>query len=66
MPNHLIGSPQGGMTVYYIPGYPPYQKVTAFKKVRFSYVDTHVFIGFFVLGVQNGHWRCYEPQQVTF
>jgi len=32
IPNHLIGTPQGGMTVYYIPGYPPYQKVTAFPK----------------------------------
>jgi len=32
IPNHIIGTPNGGMTVYYIPGYPPYQKVSAFTK----------------------------------
>ncbi|TFK27243.1 hypothetical protein FA15DRAFT_666535 [Coprinopsis marcescibilis] len=33
MPNDLVGSPTGGMTVYYLPGYPPFnQKITAFPK----------------------------------
>ncbi|KAF9522964.1 hypothetical protein CPB83DRAFT_822189 [Crepidotus variabilis] len=32
IPNHYVGGTRGGMTVYYIPGYPPYQKVTAFPK----------------------------------
>ncbi|KAJ2912328.1 hypothetical protein MD484_g8082, partial [Candolleomyces efflorescens] len=31
-PNHVVGSPNGGMTVYYIPGFPPFQKVKAFDK----------------------------------
>jgi len=34
IPNHYIGTPKGGMTVYYIPGYTPNQKVTAFPKAR--------------------------------
>ncbi|KAJ2914852.1 hypothetical protein MD484_g5563, partial [Candolleomyces efflorescens] len=31
-PNDQVGSTNGGMTVYYIAGYPPFQKVTAFPK----------------------------------
>ncbi|TEB21927.1 hypothetical protein FA13DRAFT_1766544 [Coprinellus micaceus] len=31
-PNHLVGDTKGGHTVYYIAGYPPFQKVTAFAK----------------------------------
>ncbi|KAF6764491.1 hypothetical protein DFP72DRAFT_800096 [Ephemerocybe angulata] len=31
-PNHLVGDPEGGFTVYYIAGYPPFQPVTAFPK----------------------------------
>ncbi|KAF9523132.1 hypothetical protein CPB83DRAFT_821895 [Crepidotus variabilis] len=30
--NHMVGGTRGGMTVYYIAGYPPFQKVTAFPK----------------------------------
>ena len=34
MPNHLVGTPNGGMTVYYIPGIPPFdQEITAFAPV---------------------------------
>ncbi|KAH6904348.1 hypothetical protein BKA70DRAFT_1373448 [Coprinopsis sp. MPI-PUGE-AT-0042] len=33
MPNHLVGGTNGGMTVYYLPGTPPFdQKITAFPK----------------------------------
>ncbi|KAJ3536620.1 hypothetical protein NMY22_g5956 [Coprinellus aureogranulatus] len=31
-PNHVVGNTNGGHTVYYIAGYPPFQKVTAFAK----------------------------------
>ena len=31
--NDQVGGTNGGMTVYYIAGYPPFQKVTAFPKV---------------------------------
>lgn len=31
-PNDQVGNTNGGMTVYYIAGYPPFQKVTAFPK----------------------------------
>lgn len=30
--NHEVGNTDGGFTVYYIAGYPPFQKVTAFPK----------------------------------
>lgn len=34
MPNHLVGGTNGGMTVYYLPGSPPFdQEITAFPKV---------------------------------
>ncbi|EAU87499.2 hypothetical protein CC1G_11718 [Coprinopsis cinerea okayama7 len=33
MPNHLVGNHNGGMTVYYLPGAPPFdKKITAFPK----------------------------------
>ena len=39
MPNHLTGSPNGGMTVYYIQPTNRQKKVTAFPKVRFLFGD---------------------------
>ncbi|TFK27241.1 hypothetical protein FA15DRAFT_679082 [Coprinopsis marcescibilis] len=69
IPNHLVGNTSGGMTVYYLPGHPPFdQKITAFPK-GFRMITGNPM-------VRNGKpseansvesyqssWRCWEDQE---
>ena len=70
IPNHYVGTPEGGMTVYYIPGYPPYQKVTAFPKVGLPiFVSilqslTRVY-SYYSVGLQDDHRKPHDPEQGT-
>ena len=63
MANQFTGSPNGGMTVYYIQP-SNNQKVTSFPKVRFYFRNPRLLLlTMFCSGLPHDRWRPHDPQQ---